>query len=346
VRVSARGVGLDRLSVSFPVLEPDPAAFGTTSVHRTGDRLARTYSLVNRPPAGAAVFVGATEVPERGWIAKVEANPSRLVDPAGCGLLDVRDAGEAARELLGQAQDVAGLIPRCELGDARVKRVDVARDFAGVVSPGFFVRGLMNVKRAYARRVFLYANPQAGNAETLFAGSGTGGCRLYDQFEAYAERGAVAGSVRWEVEARGGWLDAVGLRTVADFDGDGDGVALLRLARQRWEWSRMGDTVTGTSDVVEAVDRLVCRCVRQAGGGRRECVCGRPLTGATADRLLGMMVRESLGVARRASNDSASQYEALKRRLGVVPSADLFGDAGGARVAARLDYKTGCEVAA
>jgi hypothetical protein len=340
----ADGLGLDRLSISFPVGEPDPSGFTSRTVREGGGRSARTYgvTLGGRDGGGASVFVGAAEVPERGWMGKIEANPSRLDDPDGCGLLPLGESLPAAGRMWALALAGTGLQPRSSLESARVRRVDVARDFRGIGRPSFFVRGLLNVRRRHARRSFLYANPQAGNAETLWAGSGTGGCRLYDQHEAYAGKGAPIGAMRWEVEARGGWLDAVGLRSVGDL---GDDLALRRLARTRWEWSRMGTEVTGTASVVEAVEGLVCRCPR-GEHGRRECGCGRPLTAAKADRLLGQLVREALGVARPVATHTASEYEAVKRRLGIVPSADLFAAEGCARVAGRLDFASGCEVAA
>lgn len=284
--------------------------------------------LRRRDAGGGEVFAGARFVPETGrWVGKVEANPSRLADPDGCGLLAAEDTQVAVRQMLGLAAEAVGWSVACDPGEARVRRVDVARDFRGVQCPSFFVRGLLNVRRRYARRTYLYADPARGNAETLWAGTETGGCRLYDQHAAYAARGASEGSLRWEVEARGGWLEKVGIGSVADLGVE----SLGALARSRWEWSRMGEAVTGTVEVVEAVDRLV-----RLG----------ELSSARADRLLGMLVRESLGVSRRVSNDTASVYEGLKRRLGVRPSAELFGGGTRVAVAGRLDYESGREVAA
>jgi hypothetical protein len=109
-------------------------------------------------------------------------------------------------------------------------------------------------------------------------------------------------------------------------------VKVESLAQERWEWSQMGVEVTGACNLVERVQGWV-RSER--------------LSQVKADRLIGQLVREAFGLQGRQSFRSAAEYTALKRELGVVPSAELFGSFGcDTSVRARLDFEAGLEVAA
>lgn len=345
----AERFGLDRLSVAFVTDEPDITELRERgfTLHESGTPAdpQRTFGLSvaagKDNPYGGSVFVGATRIPEKGWVGKVECNPARLYDPDGCSLLPVAEAKAAVARMFDVVERV-GLVPMTDPGEGRVKRVDVARDFREVGIPSFYVRGLQNLRRPHARASYTYNNAQRNSAETLWVGSKTGGVRLYDQHEAYADKGAPRGSLRWEAEARGGWLERHGIRAVADLHAG----AVQELADYRWEWSRMGTEVTGTANVVDAVERLICRHPRGLHG-KRECEdwCDG-LTRAKADRLLGQMVREALGVAAPSATNTASEYNRWKDRLGIVPSAELFSSAAEVPVTGRLDWTTGLEVAA
>lgn len=347
------GFGLDRLSVSFPLYrapdspllsatvpavlpgreEPGPASFrGLVPVVEGEDERGRKVTKVG-------VFVSAAYVGGEWW-GKAECNPSRVWDPDGCSLVPVDSVHAAAELMWGYAREV--LAPKVDSEDCNVTRVDVARDFRGIRNVGMYVRGLLNVKRPYAKRAFIYADARRHNAETLAVGSGAGTVRLYDQHSAYADKGAPEGSLRWEVEARGDWI---GKGARASKVGRLDGGRLRTLAEQRWEWSGMWRGVRATVDVVEAIDRMTCRHRGEGRGGRKSCGCGG-LSQAKADRLLGQLVRESLSVAGRQSKDTAADYEKLKRTLGIVPSAELFAGAVCFDVSGRLDWELGTEVAA
>lgn len=346
------GVGVDRLSVSFPVERPDLDAFHqrTTTGHgssqgvQVGERVVLAWREGvpdGRPPKPAAsVFLGAAMI-EGKWWGKVECNPSRIVDPQGCSLAPL-DSLDMVGDVLGDVV-TRYLEPTCSWGEFGVKRVDVARDFQGVASPGFYVRGLLNVRRPYAKRTYLYADPARGNAETLYAGSGAGGVRLYDQHAAYADRGAARGAVRWEVEARGDWLAKVTGREGAPLVRDLTPHAMMRLGRERWEWSGMGTQVDATVNVVEAIERMVCRC-REVPGQRKCSDPERHVQRAKADRLLGMLVREAFGVG-GVDRMTTSRYRELREALGAVPTAELMG-AAVVPVSGRLDYDRGAEVLA
>lgn len=328
---TGEGVGVDRLSLSFPVLAV-----------RALDHEWSSHQLTNgRPSAstvldldGAKVMVGITSLPKEdgttGVWAKVEGNPSRLSDPDGCSLLPFDSVQDAARVMWEVAR--AFVAPACPLEAARVKRLDVARDFTDVQVPAVYVRGLLNLKRAYARKSFMYSNPQAGNAETLFVGSKSGGVRLYDQHQAYAEKGAAEGSVRWEVEARADWLERLGMARLGDVQPH----RLETMGWDRWDWSAMGTAVTGAGNVVELVQAL-------AREGHIATPSGKP-SWAKADRLLGQLVREGFGVSAPAAKGTTAEYNKLKKLLGIVPTADLL-SVKDSTVMGRLDFATGREVA-
>lgn len=327
--------GCDRLSVSFPVAEmnDDPGAWPVENVKQKGtanESWSRGRSFVTHDPetgeAGkVSVFVGVTEVQGKLW-GKVEANPSRFLDPAGCGLLPLSRMEDAVNVMASTAQLL--LRPACPVRHWRVKRVDMARDFRGIGAPEFYVRGLLNVHRPHARQTYIYADPTKNSAQTLWAGNKSGGARLYDQHEAYAEKGAPEGSLRWEVEARGGhgsWLEKAGITSVEDLVKDQ--APLWRLAETRWEWSGMGRELASISETVQAVKDL-------------------GLSPAKRQRLLGALMEDACGSRTPQSKDTEAEYRKLKLQLGftLVPMLDMLASEGSKR--GRLDWASGTEVAA
>jgi hypothetical protein len=341
---SARdGFGVDRLSISFPVrsyASADRVVLGADGAVASASWQLRYAARVDPDPtvrhgtgpAGHAaavdegtrrevgVFVSVVEVAGRGPFGKVECNPARFADPAGCSLLPLAQVPAALAVMWAAASEYVE--PSCRLEDANVKRVDVARDFRGVTSPSLYVEGLGPLRRPYARRSFTYNDPARANAQTLFVGSNAGGVRLYDQYAAYADKGAPEGSLRFEVEARSGWLEKLGVRTVRTLDA----VALERVALERWEWSKMGSTVTGPVNAVQVLTRAV-----QAGEVKQ----------AVADRLLGAMVRRSFGYG-GASRRSEYRYRDVADRLGLTAEA-LWNDDLSRQASGRLDFDTGTE---
>ena len=99
----------------------------------------------------------------------------------------------------------------------------------------------------------------------------------------------------------------------------------------------MGETVSGTANVIDAVERVV-----KAGGYPNENGEWVAVSRAIADRCIGMMVRDAYGMSAKVSNDSAARYAGLKRYLAIVPSPDLFGDF--LSFTGRLDFESGREV--
>ena len=265
-------VGLDRLSLSFPLVgPPDSTVFsgGSMTVRDGGSSVSygmgvpvhvRNEGEKNR--VGCSVFVGA-QLMNGSWWGKIETNPSRLVDPWGASLRDVSEVGASVRELVEYLP--AGVRPSCDVESFRVARVDVARDFRGVDDPSVFVRSLLPVKRAHAKRVYVYVDPSLAGAQTLCVGNSQGLVRLYDQFAAYADKGVAAGAVRWECQARAGWVDRVRA-------GELTPGFLEALAVKRWEWSRMGfDVLNVASDVHRRIEGMMCRHPRPRNRCSESC---------------------------------------------------------------------------
>jgi hypothetical protein len=330
-----RRFGCDRLSVSFPVsrMDDDPEAWPVENVKQRGtanESWSRGRSFTSHDPATGevgkvSVFVGVTEVQGKLW-GKVEANPSRFIDPAGCDLLPLDRMQDAINVMANVAQLV--LEPACPVRHWRVKRVDMARDFRGIGAPEFYVRGLLNVHRPHARQTYIYSDPTKNSAQTLWAGNKSGGARLYDQHEAYADKGAPQGSLRWEVEARGGhgsWLEKVGITSVEDLVRDQS--TLCRLAETRWEWSGMGRELASISETVQAVKDL-------------------GLTPAKRQRLLGALMEDACGSRTPSAKETEAEYRKLKAALGftLVPMLDQLAAEGSKR--GRLDWESGTEIAA
>jgi hypothetical protein len=322
---SLNGVGLDRLSLSFPLRRtPAPSLFAEASYSYETGRQRMTAPLGDEQ--GRMVHVSVATVDGKPW-ARLDANPARFRDPKGCSLLPLVETPLAVEAMLAVAEE-SGLVERdCDVEDVRVTRVDVARDYSGVLSPGVFVHGLRNVKRPYAKRVGVWSSAQQGNAQTLHVGSGAGMVRLYDQNEAYAEKGAERGSMRFEVEARKGWLrEKFGVTSVMDLTT----AALEALLMDRWEWSKMGHEVAGTVTAAQALASRV---------GRGD------MTWQQARSYLGALQLESAGVGHGLSARQAKRFRSVMRELGIaavvaadeVPVVDY---------AARLDFALGTEVAA
>jgi hypothetical protein len=316
------GLGIDRLSVAFPVRswEREASAWQSERVGHPGTPQEAWQRNGRVRVEGAEVFVGVANIPATGEVwGKVEFNPSRVVDPEGVGLAPVIELPTVARRVWKAAQEL--VTPGVGIGDARVKRLDVARDF-DVEQTGFFIRGLGPIPRPWARRSFVYNDPGRGLAETLFVGSGAGGVRLYDKHREAPEK-APEGRLRWEVEARDRWCsNLAGIDRLSDVSAD----AVAALAANRWEWSGMGVEVAAIERVVELVVVSGLSPAKQRG-------------------FLGHLMLMSMGRAPKLSNDTAALYNRLIRRLGVVMGPGLFDQGGDViRLGARLDWDSGREV--
>lgn len=323
-------VGVDRLSLSFPIApNPDPDFFNTHTLRRAGDRHSWSGSTQIQLAKGASVYFGAMEVQEDTWWGKVEWNPSRIEDPGGCSLADVASTRSSAGAVWGMVHTLMG--PQCDLEEARVKRIDLARDFAGVTQPAYLLAGLAKERRPHARRTGVWSAHDRGGAATLHAGSNAGMVRLYDQHEAYAEKGAAAGSMRVEAQFGTGWLGGSTpttgkarpeLKILAELASD----RCREMFRERYDWSRFGVPVAGTDAVNTRAMQLVAEG-RYSAAEMRGC-------------LAEMYLRAS-GHVSMTSKATAAKFNRFIRDLGVtLPAGDQL-DSG---MTVRLDLEAGTEV--
>ncbi|MDQ3956681.1 MAG: hypothetical protein M3285_14180 [Actinomycetota bacterium] len=310
---------MDRLSLSFPVRkwEGDRSAWSTISVRQPGSPMAaETRSGFVDVAGKVRAFVGVSEVNGGETWAKVEFNPSRVEDPDGVSLAPVEALAKVVPLVLRKASELVDVDQA--VTDARVKRLDVARDFTDVERSDFYLRGLGPVRRPWARRNLVHFDPSRNGAQTLMVGSGAGSVRLYDK-HAESQGKAAPGTLRWEVEARGGWAKNYGgIRALEDLTRSN----VEALAQNRWEWSAMGVEVSAADRVIEKVQRS-------------------ELSPAKQRSFLGWLFLQSRGMASPLSKETAAGFNRLARELDVAlgpQDADVLGFVG------RLDFDSGREV--
>jgi hypothetical protein len=323
-------VGLDRLSVTFPVRCADrfqPSRDLITLDEQgqiRGQRRSKSAHVAGTSQKAHVHFgVYLAQGQLRG---RVELNPSRLVDPTGFGLMPVGSASVTVEAMLSMAEQNGIDHSLANLQQVRVTRVDVARDFAGISEPPIYFAGLHPLKRSYARECVLHLHPATSVPTSLRVGSSAGVVQLYDQHH-HRPNLAPPGAVRFEVQAREGWLDKAGIATAEDLTGD----VLEALARNRWEWSKMGTTVSRTVNVVAAIDRKVA--AKEPGW-----------TTTTSFRLMGMLFREEHGLSVTQSANTQRKYEQMRSELGITSVAQPRVVIPDVAIAGRLDFESGVEV--
>jgi hypothetical protein len=314
-----RGFGVDRLSVSFPVnsYEEDPSAWSMISARNPGTpQAAETRSASVELGPKVRAFVGVQELPTGQTWAKVEWNPSRVEDPEGHSLCPVDAVQSTAAAALAAAGDLVEVPP--DPGTAKVRRIDVARDFQGVERPDFFVRSLGPLPRPWARRNLVHFDPSRNGAQTLMVGSGAGVARLYDK-NAETE-GNAPGVLRWEVEARSSWAKNYGeVVVLADVRAE----RVKQLAANRWEWSQMGVEVSAPDRVIEKVSNSGLSAAKQRS-------------------FLGWLFLQAHGVEQPIADATVAEWRRLQRQLGVTLTREDGTPAIG--FVTRLDWDSGREV--
>ena len=300
------------MSVSFAVsdFDMDATAWNSVSVRQPGTpHESHTYGTTV-----GGVFVGVMSNPalKGAYIGKLEANPARLLDPLGWEAMPVDRLWDAVG-LMGHAGNTL-LRLQGPLEQARIKRLDVCKDFA-TDAPAAIVRGLGPIHRPWSRQNMVHYDPKLTGAQTLLVGSKAGLVRLYDKHAETSGKAAV-GTLRWEVEARSEWVSKYGhMVNLGDITED----RVRELAENRWGWSAMDRELSGTEHIVEQVMRL-------------------DVSPRVMEALIGRLVMEQSGCAYPMSKNTATKYRRMVRELGIA----LDPEAGGP--AMRLDWATGQQV--
>lgn len=186
----------------------------------------------------------------------VSFNPARIADPLGwgpCPIEDLRRCVEIAWDEVRSRVDVLASV-----GDARVTRLDVARDFS-VAFPYTYVEAWSRMRRKYEKTSQLYADPTTGRGQTLMVGSKSGGfMRAYDKH--IQNSIAPEGTLRLEFECRE-WTRRYG--GIDRFDDVGD-LQVARLGLDRWGWSGAGAPICDLPVLVRHVRDLDVPPARRA----------------------------------------------------------------------------------
>lgn len=312
--------GVDRISVAFLAawFQPDALGWDTVTTRLPGTPSQATTRSASVPLNDhCKAFVGVQEIPQTGqtW-AKVELNPSRVGDPEGHSLATPDQAASALEDAIDAASSL--LVPACpSVGEMKLRRLDVARDFTDVDRPDLLLPGLAPLPRPWARRNLVHFDPARGGAQTLMVGSGAGVVRLYDKD---AETGGAApGVLRWEAECRKDWCDKYGgMSTVNDLDQQN----VSNLGQNRWDWSAMGREVESTEAIIEKVMRSGLSFTEQRN-------------------LIGYLTMTVYGADVVAGNSTHSKYRRAARELGLALSPGSMLDVDAPAFSMRLDLESG-----
>ena len=320
-----RGVGLDRLSVSFEVYDWDDdfSKWSSASVqHSLGEGASDKVSKFSRSVEvvpGVNAFVGVRVVEAAGIRApvfgKIEFNPSRVVDPEGYSLSDVGSALSAFWMAVSAAGSVVVAARPGESTSYRLKRLDVARDFHSVLAPSALIRGLAPIQRPWSRKNLVHADPARSGAQTLMVGSNSGVARLYDK-NAETKGAVEEGTVRFEIEGRSDWVRNYGkMATVSDISE----ARVLDFARDRWEWSKMGVEVSSLNGVVEIVAR--------SGLSKRE-----------QQYFIGWLVTQATPFGYEPAKATLAKFRKLQKELNIAVGPEMLSSIG---FSSRLDWESG-----
>lgn len=320
---AARVFGVDKVSVSFPVtFAAADSDWGRLSIRNGSEGAEVTRSDSVQVVEGVRAMIGVSDIPATGrqW-AKVEVNPSRVLDPDGwsatAGAADTLAVVEAA---ISQAIAEGWFEPAIGcVEEARLRRLDVARDFEDVSQPAHLIGGLIGVHRNHARQARVFYDPERSGAQTLTVGGKRDQVRLYDK--ATETGGQAAGVVRWEALARDGWLKGYGDMSDA---GDMTDDRIDQLGRDRFEWSGMGMRVVSSAQLVT------------------EKVSALGLSPTKRRHVLGYLMEQAYGVPSGMSRTTAAEYRRIVREAGVVMALDGLDQAEGFTV--HLDLEEGREV--
>jgi len=316
IRRTGSDYGVDYITICFPILKPDLKSAKWERDHKIWpDRAITERGKLDLRGGSQWIRVFVYERPQahygsaEHWCS-VSFNPSRFVDPGGILLCDVTDLQVIVNKALKLIEEYIPLFPDMGPTDIRVKRLDVASNFYGVDSPTRYLRGLEPVRRPYARTKLLYSD------QTLQVGSKSGVVRLYDK-HAHTPDLALPGTLRFEVEARRGWLLKNEISSLADVTNET--IAKLFFDRAKWF----------------GVEREVMT-TRSAS----EVITFSNLSPTLKNNLLRYVYLKLRGNDPGVDKKTEARYEAIFADFGICPYLEDVAD----RSITRLDLKSNREV--
>lgn len=222
--------GVDKLALNLPVAE----------------RLSIPFKGINLPindTAKAHVRMNPnSEIP----VARLEFNPSRVIDPEG---MQIVDAEELTR-VTGQVVEHFELSLGTEVvGHGEVSRIDVATDFQWVERAAVLFPALSLVHRPHARQPSqLFADPRDGSWSGVVFPYSDERIQLYDKHNE-SHGLAPRGTLRFEAQLHRKKARSEGLDSVGDITQE----ILDAVAKTAWDRSRLGTKVAS----VEVIEGLV-----------------------------------------------------------------------------------------
>lgn len=333
------GFGVDTIRFRGPV---PPGAFRAATKQNFTVRVDRKTGEVSplRPTVGSFKMDSGARLEMR----RIADRPTAAVEFSVPGLLrgdNARPAtyGEVLAAVHATYKEAASLVEwECDVDELEVVRLDIARDFRGVVDAPTMLEQLSHLRAP--GRVDVWRTKDCAGAQTVYRRTERWVARLYDRGRMYKNlagtRGAAqerrmlalgaqeAGTVRYELELRSRLLKAEGLNRLSSLEPsvlEGYSVAYFNKLR-------FGDAVGG------------------AKGRIRQAATEAQTQGPDAYRSFGLgltiAMLDSLGLPPTAtSRATVRKHRAAAAAFGIS-AADLF-EAGPAR---RLDFQSGAVVAA
>jgi len=304
---------------------------------QTGEIITYTTGWYQQLPAGLWLNVRPTP---NGRMASLECSAPKLLRGHNVVPVTVSELILAVTPVWDEAAEMLGIA--MPLLDARVSRLDIARDFAAdsTITPTV-LDGLSKVKIARNPPVKLYRAQEHEGVQTLSVSTGDRWqATLYGKEEEVERqvhqdpdrwaspalqqaRSMAANRLRFEARFRAGMLPANGVRTVADLDDD----LISEISRRLWDHCGFGRSF--------GVPALHDSCAKAHATS--------PAEARTLARALGWLMADMVGSPLSVSHNTADSYRAGLRRNGVDEALvrGAFGDG----VPYRLDYDSGRLVA-
>jgi len=242
-------------------------------------------------PVGGAAPVLQLQGQSPNESVRLDLNPAK-VDPASTGSLPVGAMAEVI-ETVASAFDLEKLVElQGPLLKAKLTRLDAACDFAEVPHRQTVFEAQLHLPRRRNGEAHAYS-AKDGGISGLVVGGKREFVKLYTRDD---------GSLRFEVQACRDWLDRAAITGVQDITQE----RVDALARRRWESSLFGMPVVGMEDMIERVQAT-------------------DWTDAVKSRLLGDLLRISMGHKPEWSNDRRASFYKRFREIGVAPAHGVLG---------------------